>query len=94
MGRQDLNGQNPEALLVEAAAAAVMRVSGPGRASAQRAWALADVGAGGRERLDLGLGGAFAAGDDRAGVAHAAAGRGGAAGDERDHRLASRSALM
>ena len=39
-------------------------------------------------RLDLLLGPALAAGDDRAGMAHAPARRGGAAGDEADDRLA------
>ena len=39
-------------------------------------------------RLDLLLGAALAAGDDGAGVAHAPPGRGGAAGDEADDRLA------
>ena len=38
-------------------------------------------------RLDLVLGGALAAGDDGAGMAHAAARRRRAAGDEADHRL-------
>ena len=38
-------------------------------------------------RLDLGLRAAFAAGDDRAGMAHAAARRRGDAGDEADHRF-------
>ena len=46
-----------------------------------------DLGAGGAERGLLGRGGARLAGDDGAGVAHAAAGRGRSAGDEADHGL-------
>ena len=49
--------------------------------------AVGDFDAGGVEGGDFFGGGAFAAGDDRAGVAHALAVRGGLAGDERGHRL-------
>src|SRR5687767_1858669 len=42
-------------------------------------------------RRDLVLGGALAARYDRAGMAHAPAGRGGAAGDEADGRLGAAS---
>ena len=46
-----------------------------------------DGDAGGLQRGDFSGGGAFAAGDDGAGVAHAAAGRSGGAGDEGGDRL-------
>src|SRR6202171_3005802 len=46
-----------------------------------------NANAGGFHRSDLGCGIPLAAGDDRSGVAHAAAGRGGASGNEADHRL-------
>ena len=48
---------------------------------------LADPHAGGLEGHLLRLGRAGRAGDDRAGVAHGLAGRGGEAGDVADHRL-------
>src|SRR5262245_58160940 len=55
---------------------------GQGRADGGGGFGDGDVGF--FEGGDFGVGGAFAAGDDGAGVAHAAAGWGGAAGDEGD----------
>src|SRR5690606_115486 len=56
---------------------------------AELAWRGGDADAGVFHGGDLVLGAALAARNDGAGVAHAAAGRGGAAGDEADHRLAA-----
>src|SRR5690348_13250556 len=54
---------------------------------AELRWAWADGDPGRFHRRDLAFGVALAAGDDRAGVAHPAPRRGGAAGDEADDRL-------
>src|SRR5256885_15635064 len=56
---------------------------------AQFRWAWADRYSSRFHRRDLARGVALAARDDRAGVAHAAARRRSAAGDEADHRLAA-----
>ena len=54
---------------------------------AERRRAVGDQEAGRFHRFDLGFGRAFAAGDDRAGMAHAAARRRRDAGDEADDRV-------
>src|SRR5688500_18123107 len=59
-----------------------------GQGAAQLRWARGDANSSRLHRRDLVLGAALAAGDDGAGMAHAATGRGGAAGDEADGGLA------
>src|SRR5690606_14397525 len=51
-------------------------------------WARTDSYSSRLHRFDLAFGTALATGDDRAGMAHPPAGRGGSAGDEADDRLA------
>src|SRR5689334_394214 len=79
-----LKQMDPDSLLAESAPSPLehldQRLAEPGRRRR-------DLDAGRLHGGDLRLGVAFAAGDDRAGMAHAAAGWGGAAGDETDHRL-------
>src|SRR5688572_33092439 len=85
--------QTAQAVQIEAKLRAAGRASGGDAEDARERLAdgrgtFGDADAGGLQGGDLPFRAAFAAADDRAGVAHAAPRRRGAAGDERNDRLA------